>query len=750
VDIDTVALTAALDAERTAQELTWTELGEVIGTHAATFSRLKLGRVPGEATLEKILDWLGEPLEHFTTDCGCENCEDCEEHSTTQDDEATDAEIIEFTDLTPKTTPVSASMLAALPSEHSLAALGIEFTEELPHVTLSFLGDGGEMPDGAPAALDAIPIDGPVEVTIAGYGALGSAEPPATVLFLNGSQLGELRSAMQVEGQPEQHEPFIAHITIGYGVPMDGLNELVGSTIVLDRVALVGAENTILEERQLVGDDSDAAAASATTFHEGHEPAELEELAKDEDDEKFSRAAAIVGRGKLSESNDPDTMLAVARVAELLAEGAVGVSIRHDMDPASMPDPALVAELEAEGRWDELDELFDDIKIRPRHVAIVDTPAFADAKLSITEGTMEVEGPVAFEGTWTGDVRILPYGQLVWGGDLLPIPIIWDREDGDHSGMTIGFISELERIDGVTSALRPEALDDTDVEAITSATSLGRLPAHFFAKCNTSKPHPVKVSEPDPTTGLRRYYGLVAPRGVCHRSDMGRCFTFPGDVDQEMAGFHTGSEVTLDDGTRMRLGAVTMGGLHIDTALGRRVEWREINRHREDTNQIVAAVRAWEDRHGCWVSGVLMPDMDRPEVLLRLAAAGPSVELWPRGTGRTLVGVHMVPTPAWPVAAAAGSAVTLTSGQVEVEGVEPPPSIPTTSTSGNSARHNMTVNVTADTSELERQLAEAFAKGDPRIDLLLSKVSTMEEALGTLLAAHLSEAFEIDLDAEES
>jgi 2'-5' RNA ligase len=755
-EIDTLALVGALDIKRVEQGLTWTELGEAIGTHPATFSRLKVGRAPGEATLTKILEWLGESLEAFVVDCGCDDCPDCGEHATE-------------TPATPA--PVAASMIAALPSASSLEELGIEFTEELPHVTLSFLGSGDEMPEAATSVFESINVEGPIEVTIAGFGALGGEDPPATVLFLNGGDLAALRELAQVNGQPEQHEPFIAHITIGYGVSMEGLEDLRGSTIVLDRVALVGEANTILAEREFgpkPKDDDDEKAVTAGTLiaditdatmeHDSDDPnhdhgdnvivfEDLEAAANKEfaDD----NVAAIYGWGRLSISENPEVVALVARAAELLEEGAVGVSIKHDLNDDDMPDPEVIEQLEREERWDEIEELFDSIRARPRHVAIVDTPAFSDAKLSLTRGEngeLLVEGPIVFEGRWTGDLRQLPYGVLTWDDELLPIPIIFDINDGDHTGTTIGFIDRLERQDGVTSALRPLPVTEEAVTAAASMVSLDRLPAKHFAKFDTSKPFPVRVSDRDPATGLRHFYGLVAPRGVCHRSDMGKCFTFPGDVDREMAGFHTGAETTLDDGTKIRLGAVTMGGLHIDTSLGRRVGWKEINRHREDTNQIVAAVRAWEDRHGCWVSGVLMPDMDRPDVLMRIAAAGPSVELWPRGAGRTLVGVHLVPTPAWPVAASAGSSVHLASGSVEVENL--PEAL--VSSTGNSALGTMTINVRADTSELERQIHEAYdGKGDPRIATLLEKVSAMESALSVLLAAHLSSDLDLDLDLED-
>jgi len=113
--------------------------------------------------------------------------------------------------------------------------------------------------------------------------------------------------------------------------------------------------------------------------------------------------------------------------------------------------------------------------------------------------------------------------------------------------------------------------------------------------------------------------------------------------------------VTLSDGTSLQLGALTLGGRHIDPALARQgVGVKETTRHRDDANTIFAMVRAWETNFGLAVAGVVMPSVDQDD-LLRAAASAPSVELWPVGRGRTLVGIHLVPTPAWPVAASAGN-----------------------------------------------------------------------------------------------
>jgi hypothetical protein len=400
----------------------------------------------------------------------------------------------------------------------------------------------------------------------------------------------------------------------------------------------------------------------------------VDETTPDED-KGTEGEAAIYGWGAPSESEDPETQAAILRVKELLDEGAVGVSIAHDMNPDDMPDPDLLDALAREERWDELDDLLSDVKIRPRHVAIVDTPAFSDARLTMNDdGTWE--GALVFEGRWTGDMRRLPYQSLVWDEDLLPIPVIWDRAEGDHTAMTVGYIDRLERQEGVTASMIGPRIVAADVTAVTAAAGVSNLPARLVAKFKADKAMPVKVEAPD-ANGLRRIWGTAAPKGVCHRSDMGACFQFPGDIDPQHRHFHTGALVTLDNGEEVRMGALTFEGPHIDTGLARKgVTARDVNLHREASNKVLAMVRAWETPHGLDFSGVLAADVTEAQLMQALACA-PSVELWPAGRGRTLVGIHLVPTPAWPVAASAGgSAQTMTSTiPVEVDGLGDTPPV---------------------------------------------------------------------------
>lgn len=396
---------------------------------------------------------------------------------------------------------------------------------------------------------------------------------------------------------------------------------------------------------------------------------ENEEKPEEEPKEKPEKTSGIIGTGTLSKSEDPRTQALVARVQELLKEGAVAVSIKHDLHP----DTAAALADNSDNGGDDADkaeEILANAQIRPRHVAIVDTAAFSDARLTLGEDGYTVTGPVTYEGLYTGDMRTLKYGSLTWDDDLLPIPIIWDPENNDHDGVVVGFVSELERVDGMTTAVRPEAVDEEDVSAVVAAAGSTTLDASYFADFKPTKMVPLTVTGED-SNGLRRVYGIAAPRGVCHRSDMGACFQYPGDVDQQHKGFHTGQSITLSDGKSVRVGALTIGGKHLDTNLVRQgVNFKEVNRHRDDANTIFAMIRAWESPFGLAVSGVVMPGVDQ-DTLFRALASSPSVELWPSGRGRTVVGLHLVPTPAWPVAASAGGDAQSLTGQDHVHVIDP-------------------------------------------------------------------------------
>ena len=67
--MDAWSLLAALENAREERgsgiPLLWSEIAEEVGIHAASFSRLKQGRLPGPRTLRSILDWLEVDTDEF-------------------------------------------------------------------------------------------------------------------------------------------------------------------------------------------------------------------------------------------------------------------------------------------------------------------------------------------------------------------------------------------------------------------------------------------------------------------------------------------------------------------------------------------------------------------------------------------------------------------------------------------------------------------------------------------------------------
>jgi hypothetical protein len=83
-----------------------------------------------------------------------------------------------------------------------------------------------------------------------------------------------------------------------------------------------------------------------------------------------------------------------------------------------------------------------------------------------------VAGPLAVEGEPTGDGRLLEHNSLTWDG-VLPVPIVWDSEDGDHSGSVLGAIESItRRSNGVIWG--DGYVEDSDVEEFQALVDRAR------------------------------------------------------------------------------------------------------------------------------------------------------------------------------------------------------------------------------------------------------------------------------------
>lgn len=151
------------------------------------------------------------------------------------------------------------AMIALMPSEEDaqrLAVDGYEKPEDM-HVTLVFLGDASALSEHLPdlhnlAQSVAQSADGPMSLTPWATAHFNPDDKPCAVYLIggeNGDALDTLAEATQSGARdaypdlPEQHSPYVPHMTAGYGLDPSALDQ-VGQPVTFDRVRLaVGDDN---------------------------------------------------------------------------------------------------------------------------------------------------------------------------------------------------------------------------------------------------------------------------------------------------------------------------------------------------------------------------------------------------------------------------------------------------------------------------------------------------------------------------
>lgn len=309
---------------------------------------------------------------------------------------------------------------------------------------------------------------------------------------------------------------------------------------------------------------------------------------------------AIVGEGVLSASDDGEASAAVQRVAELLAEGAVGVSVALDRveeeirvdadllreegvddDPEDAVQPEVDDEkVDGDGRVKIAEIAYDDMLFvttaaRIRHVAIVDTPAFAQARLAIDDP----EGAT---------VSVAACGTLA-----LADPDAWE-------GRREWFADPAFGTPGRDDRLRYD-------------------------------PHTGRWSCPPTVTPDGQVYGHIAPFGICLRGRPDRCVTPPRS---DLRGFMRGAAPAAGG---LATGVIVAGD-HASVGVGAEAA----TRHYDKTGRAIADVTVGEDAHGVWFAGMVRPGALAEDVYA-LQSADVSGHWEPGKDGRmTLVGLPAV------------------------------------------------------------------------------------------------------------
>jgi hypothetical protein len=322
----------------------------------------------------------------------------------------------------------------------------------------------------------------------------------------------------------------------------------------------------------------------------------------------------------------------------LLKEKVIGPSVDlDDMEFHEFTDEA--EEYSAEARPEiEVD------RGRIRAVTLVQIPAFVEARpfaldeVDADEYAAEMDEIAALtaSGVYSSTAE-LPVAPADYEWDLLewasrnvadmPGAVLYDGPEGvlfpvadlvdgklslvaaavaDAVSMLAFHYDRVQLPDGVKDAMR-ERLDDLTAycelpappwqHASVSLVAAGSIrdwtpTIEAFADPKLDKLTPITVRD-------GRVFGHLASWKSCHIG-FKHCVTAPKSRSK-YAHFHVGEIQTT--GGPLPVGKITLGGGHADTRLG----FQAAAEHYDDAGAAVAAVRAGEDKHGIWVSGVALP-----------------------------------------------------------------------------------------------------------------------------------------------
>jgi len=142
-----------------------------------------------------------------------------------------------------------------------------------------------------------------------------------------------------------------------------------------------------------------------------------------------------------------------------------------------------------------------------------------------------------------------------------------------------------------------------------------------------------------------RIQGHLAAFNVCHIGIQDTCVMAPRS-QTDYAWFHTSPPVKTSDGSKAKVGRLTVGGGHA----GPRMGVGPAVAHYDDVGTAFALVHVGEDEHGIWFSGVAAPGATQQQIAQGLSA--PLSGDWRRvGGNLELVAALAVNTPGFPIVA---------------------------------------------------------------------------------------------------
>ena len=186
------------------------------------------------------------------------------------------------------------------------------------------------------------------------------------------------------------------------------------------------------------------------------------------------------------------------------------------------------------------------------------------------------------------------------------------------------------------SAKLVDRLDRLEAASLVAASAPVRPPLAWFADPSLDGPTPLTVTDDG------RVFGHLASWGTCHTGYAGQCVEPPASAT-DYAYFRTGA-IRTAEGAEVAVGRLTLDTNHA----GRRLNATDTAAHYDHTGLAVADVAAGEDVHGIWIAGAMRPGVSDEDV--RTLQASPLSGDWRRiGGNLELVAALAVNSPGFPI-----------------------------------------------------------------------------------------------------
>lgn len=658
---------------------------------------------------------MSTPVEPVTTDVTALTDVENSVMSVTDTEEDTGTEVAAA--LEPVPTGNTGAMVALVPSQGNidrLAAPDGEHPDEL-HCTVCYLGEAADVSDDAfEAIMEAVVAfseDFSSPVVGEGFN-VGLFNPhrddreTCVVLGLSGNALGEAHGSLMArllerleevsQEIPDQHSPWIPHVTLAYTDDHARVGELADRTgdITFDRI------------RVAIGDD----VYDVSLIPDDGEDVEIPEDISDTPEESQDFHVDMIGNATVEangavggesvdgeiteESESVDTSTPGAWHGVLVVEDVESGDGRMfsggSLKTAPLPLPLMWQKQTAEGHQTAVQAgRIDDVWRVDNQIwgsgvfdleGVDGAEAYRQVEAKFLRGVSvdvdsvkEADVEMVFPKTAVGDEEDM--------AQLFSAPELTVFHKGRLRGATLvqfpAFVEASISLDGPGI----QTMAPAEGDAVTAGADLGTVEIEAFAELNGERiavgtvTVPVQDPEcehdtdavtacgcedenaPDPsyftypgfteptplTVDGMRIFGHGALKGTCHTGFSGQCVTMPRETSHD---YYLLGETLCSDGSIVATGTITLGTGHAGTDGS--VTPVDAMKHYDHTGTVVADVVTGEDEFGLWFSGSLRPNLSTAKVR-SLRAAKLSGDWRKFGRNLRLVALLAVNVPGFPV-----------------------------------------------------------------------------------------------------